>query len=183
MKQITYFAAATIVGALVVMQAHANNPAFQASLTPEHAIYERTQRIEGVTLSIWGENPQSSFALGFVNGSTGKSSGLTLGLVNYTDEYRGVQWAFANLAYGDFYGWQGGYACNYVEGKMTGLQSGMVNLSGTMSGLQFGLINYAQKVDSGVQLGLVNIIAQNEQWFTNLPDEVAPAMIFLNWRF
>jgi hypothetical protein len=56
---------------------------FQASLVPEVAIHSRDTRINGFTLNIWGENSQSGFALGFVNGSTGDSKGFSWGLVNW----------------------------------------------------------------------------------------------------
>jgi len=36
--------------------------------------------------------------------------------------------------------------------------------------------------DMGVQIGLVNLIPPNE-WFTGLPNELAPGMIVVNWRF
>jgi len=165
-------------------------PSFQASFVPEGAMYPREQRIEGMTLSIWGENPQSAFALGFVNGSTGQSSGLSLGLLNYAESYTGIHWAFANLTEKDFSGWQGGpalgfvgSAVNYVGGEMQGFQSGVVNLAGRLGGVQFGLVNYTQYADRSLQIGLINVIAQNGYWFENWPDEVAPGMILVNWRY
>lgn len=165
-------------------------PFFQASLTPEHALYPSGQRIEGVTLSIWGENPQSALAIGLVNGSTEPSSGFSLGVVNYAESYGGVHWSLANFTQGDFSGWQGGplfgllgSVVNYAGGDMKGLQTGVINLSGKLSGLQLGLINYTQYAESGVQVGLINLISQNSGWFTQFPREVAPGMILVNWRF
>ncbi len=166
------------------------NPAFQASLAPDNALYGRNQRIEGVALSLWGENPQTALAIGLVNGSSGESAGLSLGVLNYAESYAGAQWAFVNFTSGDCSGWQGGPVLgllvgvlNYTGGHMSGLQTGVVNLSGKLSGLQFGLINYTQTADSGVQIGLVNLIAGNSGWFTQWPDEVAPGMILANWHF
>jgi hypothetical protein len=66
---------------------------------------------------------------------------------------------------------------------MKGLQTGAVNYAGTLTGLQLGFVNYAEGADAGVQVGVVNIIRQNTRWFTELPEELAPAMIFVNWRF
>jgi len=63
----------------------AQDAAFQASLTPEVAIYSKSTEVQGLSLSIWGENPQHGVAFGFVNGSTGDSRGFSLGLVNYTE--------------------------------------------------------------------------------------------------
>jgi hypothetical protein len=155
---------------------------FQASLTPDIALYPKTEPIAGLTLSIWGENPQHSLALGFVNGSSGKSGGASLGLFNYGEGYIGVQWSFVNYDTGDFLGWQNG-AVNFTKGRVTGLQSGCVNYAGTLSGLQLGIVNIAEKGDSAVQIGLVNIIRENQLWFQEFPRNLAPGMIIANWRF
>lgn len=174
---------------LVASGAMAQTKPFNASITPDYSVYGRNVMIEGLTLSIWGENPQTSLAIGFVNGSTGNSAGLSLGLLNYAENYKGLQWGFVNYTTGDFSGWQGGFgfgiaisALNYTGGTMKGLQTGVVNYAGKLTGLQIGILNYAATAKSGVQIGLVNIMPENE-WFTNLPDELAPGMIFVNWRF
>lgn len=154
----------------------------QLSLTPDIAVFDRGDRIEGLTLSIWGENPQTALALGIVNGSTGRSAGLSWAfLLNYAEDYTGVQWAPVNYTKGDFLGWQAGIV-NYTGGAMKGLQSGTVNYAGKLTGLQFGLVNFADSSENGVQLGLINIMPENE-WFSALPDELAPGMIFVNWHF
>jgi hypothetical protein len=54
----------------------ADESVFEASLTPDIAIHPKTTQINGFALNIWGENPQHSFNLGFVNGSTGDSKGV-----------------------------------------------------------------------------------------------------------
>jgi hypothetical protein len=54
-----------LAGVLGMGRVLAGEP-LQLSLTPDFALYDRSERIEGVTLSIWGENPQSAFALGLV---------------------------------------------------------------------------------------------------------------------
>ncbi|MDD3275832.1 MAG: hypothetical protein PHP93_02150 [Kiritimatiellales bacterium] len=155
---------------------------FNASITPNVAVYDRTDRIEGLTLSIWGENEQTSLALGIVNGTTGNSAGLSWGyILNYAENYKGIQWAPINYVTGDFLGWQGALV-NYTGGSMKGLQTGVVNCAGLLTGLQLGLVNYAQDGQTGVQIGLVNLIPSN-QWFSGLPDELAPGMIFVNWCF
>jgi hypothetical protein len=155
----------------------------QLSLTPEIAVFDREDEIRGVTLNIWGENPQKALALGIVNGSTGDSAGVSLALLlNYAENYTGVQWAPINYTSMDFLGWQSGFV-NYTGGTMRGLQSGIVNYAGRLRGLQLGLINYAETASAGVQLGLINVITSNTRWFTGLPGELAPAMVFLNWSF
>lgn len=169
-------------GLFIAGAAMAQTKPFNASLTPDYSVYGRDVRIEGVTLSIWGENPQTSLALGFVNGTSGDSAGLSWGFVlNYAEHYQGIQWALINSTKGDFLGWQGGLV-NYTGGSIKGLQSGVVNCAGHLTGLQFGFVNYAETAKTGVQIGLVNLIPSNE-WFSGLPDELAPGMIFVNWCF
>jgi hypothetical protein len=171
-----------LAGLLIAGGAMAQSKPFNASITPDYSVYGRNVMIEGLTLSIWGENPQTSLALGFVNGTSGNSAGASLAFIlNYADNYKGVQWAAINYAAGDFLGWQGGLV-NYTEGFMKGLQSGVVNYAGKLTGLQFGFVNYAETATTGVQIGLVNLIPDNS-WFNELPDELAPGMIFVNWRF
>lgn len=170
-----------LMGVMVVSGVMAGSKPIQLSLTPEIAIFDRSERIEGLCLSIWGENPQSALALGLVNGSTGRSAGFSLSLLNYADSYKGIQWAAINYTKGDFLGWQSGLV-NYTHGQMKGLQGGVVNYAGHLTGLQLGLVNYAASATTGVQIGLVNLIPQNE-WFGGLPNELAPGMVLVNWRF
>jgi len=159
----------------------ASPPFFQASLTPDIAVWARGTRIEGVSLSIWGENPQTSFALGVINGFNDMSKGFVFGAFNYSDSYTGVQWGAVNYTEGSFFGWQGGFV-NYTVGPVQGIQTGGVNYAGRLKGVQIGLVNYAASAESGIQIGIVNIIPRNA-WFTRFPDEIAPAMVLLNWRF
>jgi hypothetical protein len=180
---------AALTGLLLTGGAMAETKPFNASITPDIAICDRTDTVKGVTLSIWGENEQTSLAIGLVNGMIGQSAGLSVGILNYAETYKGLQWGVVNYTTGDFSGWQGGpfagllvSAVNYTGGEMTGLQLGAVNYAGNLSGLQLGLVNYAEAAAAGVQIGLVNIMPENV-WFTNLPQELAPAMIFVNWRF
>jgi hypothetical protein len=152
------------------------------SLTEDVALFDKNERINGLALSIWGENPQTALALGIVNGSTGNSAGLSFGFfLNYADNYKGLLVAPVNYVQGDFLGWQAGIV-NYSDGTMRGLQTGIFNYAGKLTGLQLGFVNYAETAESGVQIGLINLIPENE-WFSDLPDGLAPGMIFVNWRF
>jgi hypothetical protein len=172
--------------ALVAMAstAMAQSKPFQASLTPDIAIHDDMTLIEGLSLSIWGENPQRSLAIGIVNGTKGDSAGFSWGwLLNYGEDYTGVTWAAVNFTKGDVLGWQGAFV-NYSGGTMTGLQTGAVNYANRMKGLQLGFLNFAENVNEAlVQVGLLNIIRTNDSWFGDFPNEVAPAMVFVNWRF
>lgn len=181
MKKILLIALGMIMVATGAAMAADSKP-IQLSLTPGIAVYDTDTTIGGAAFSIWGENPQKAFALGFVNGSKGDSAGFSLGILfNYAETYKGVQWAPVNYAKKDLFGWQAG-VFNYTDNAMKGLQTGVVNWAGVLTGLQLGVVNYAAKAESGLQIGVVNIISQN-QWFTNFPGELAPGMIVVNWRF
>jgi len=159
-----------IISALVICAAGLRaeeSHGFQASLTPDIAIYSKTTEIRGLSLNIWGENPQYGAALGFVNGSTGDSSGFSWAFFyNYADTYTGVEWSMVNYSKTSFTGWQSGLV-NYSEGKF--------------SGLQLGFVNYAENLH-GVQIGLANI-AMNNGWFNDFPDKLATGFPFFNWSF
>ncbi len=142
---------------------------FQLSLTPDIAIHHKTTQIDGVAINLWGENPQHALALGVVNGSTGNSSGLSLALLaNYAESYKGAQFA---------------WLANYSSGKLTGVQWAAFNYAEKLHGLQLGLVNFAETSDKGLQVGLINIMNETKSWFGAFPNEVAPAMVFLNWRY
>jgi hypothetical protein len=139
-----------LFASVISLNVFASKP-FQASLVPGIAIYDRNQEIEGVTLSFWGENPQTSLALGIVNGTSGDSAGVSFGFLNYGDSYKGVQF-------------------------------GTANVDKSLYGAQFGLVNYSQTTKTGLQFGFINVISDNKKWFSNFPYEIAPVMLFINWR-
>ena len=158
---------AVLVGIMAVSGVMAGSKPIQVSVTPDFAVFDKNETIEGVIIGIWSENPQTALALGIVNGSRGQSAGLSWAFVlNYADDYTGIQWAPINYTKGDFFGWQGGF----------------VNYAGRLTGLQLGFINYAETVETGIQIGLINIMPKN-QLFTGLPDELAPGMVLVNWHF
>lgn len=159
---------------------------FQASLTPDIAIYPSTTEIRGLLLNIWGENPQQGLDIGIVNGSTGDSRGFTWSFYNYADSYTGVAWGLVNYSKTSFVGWQGGIfflPCfvNVSKDNFVGFQEGIVNYAEEFQGLQLGLVNYAKYLD-GVQIGLVNI-AINNGWFDDFPDKLATGFPIVNWSF
>lgn len=169
----------------VGLKAEDSHP-FQASLTPEIAIYPKTAEIHGLSLNIWGENPQQGVALGIVNGSSGDSVGFTWGVVNYADSYTGVSWGLVNYSKNDFNGWQGGLLflpclVNVSQGNFTGFQEGIVNCAQEFHGFQLGLVNYTENL-RGVQIGIVNI-AINNPWFSDFPDKLATGFPIINWSF
>ena len=142
-------------------------PFFQASLTPDIAVQSKTTETSGLALNIWGENPHHGCALGFVNGSTGESSGFTWGFfANYDESYTGVAWGMVNYSKEKFVGWQGGF----------------VNVAKEFHGLQMGFVNYSENLKNGVQIGLANI-AINNGWFNEFPDKLATGFPIVNWSF
>ena len=180
----TLIISALIIGAVTVRADQNMNAAstsvFQASLTPNIAIHPRTTEIHGLSLNIYGENPQHGVALGLVNGSTGESGGFTWGMYNYNDSFTGVQWGIVNNSKEYFKGWQGGMV-NLSKGKFIGWQDGWVNWSQEVHGLQTGLLNYSENLH-GVQLGLINIAANND-WFKDMPNKFAKGFPLFNWSF
>ena len=71
----------------------------------------------------------------------GNSAGLGWGLLNYADNYKGIQWSAINYNKSDFLGWQAGLI-DYVRESVMGLQSGVVNYAGKLTGLELGLVNW-----------------------------------------
>lgn len=192
MKKTTILTAAALSLSAVPMF----GAAFQASLTPETALQPRTEYISGVSLNIWGENPQSGFALGIINGSTGESVGFSLALFhNYADVYsgaqaglfnevntiHGAQLGFVNYARVEVEGAQLGFL-NLSEGNITGAQVGFVNYNKQkVTGAQVGFVNYTNDLH-GVQLGLVNYV-ESFGWFDAFPSKLAKGFPFFNWGF
>jgi hypothetical protein len=154
---------------------------FNLSAVPDIAIFDSSETIEGVTLSIWGENETKGLTLGFFNETPGDSKGLSFGLGNCADNYRGAQLGIVNHVSGDLDGYQGAFF-NCTEGEVRGAQIGYVNYAGSVKGAQIGLVNWTKSLDKGLQIGLVNF-AENNDWFSDLPDALAPAFVFVNWRF
>jgi len=155
---------------------------FQASLTPDIAVVEKGAQVEGVALNIWGENQVNGLDLGFVNGLTGSSSGLNIAFLgSYAENYKGVLWGgFFTRSTGTFVGWQAA-TVNINDLSFKGLQSGLVNIANRAEGVQLGFVNYAKDL-YGVQIGAINVVESNE-WFTNLPTDLAKGFPFVNWSF
>jgi hypothetical protein len=172
--------------AVLAAGAHGKSAPFQASLTPNVALQKRDTVIEGISIGVWNENPGTQWQLGFVNGATGNSAGLQWflflpTLLNYAEDYTGAQIGFINYASGDYTGLQWGLV-NYAN-HLTGLQWGTVNVAQAVDGgFQWGVVNYAESARNLLQIGLVNIISDNE-WFSHLPNELAQGFVLVNWTF
>lgn len=93
------------------------------------------------------------------------SYGAQVGLVNNADSFCGLQDGFLNFSNHSFTGLQSSLlnVANDLRGVQCGyyLIFGVNIVSGDMRGCQIGLVNYAQTMEKGVQIGLVNIISRN----------------------
>jgi hypothetical protein len=177
MKRLATITALTIS----VVTLTAQDAGFQLSLTPKIAIHPRETTIRGFSMGIWGENPQHSLNLGFVNGSTGDSSGFTWGLIaTYSDSYTGVAWGLVNVNKTSFVGWQSGFV-NVSQGAFKGFQSSLVNVAKNFEGLQMGFVNYTENLN-GLQMGVLNVTTSNP-WFTEFPSKLAKGFPLINWSF
>ncbi len=170
-KKIVFAAVLAIIFCITGTATHvmADVAPFQLSLTPDIAIQSRATQINGVSLNIWGENPQRALTLGVINGSSGMSSGLSLAfLTNYAEDYSGAQVA---------------WFVNYCSGRLSGFELAFVNYASELHGMQLGLINFAEKVEKGLQIGVINVMKNNTYWFGGMPEQVAPMMVLVNWRY
>lgn len=106
------------------------------------------------------------------------SKGAQIGLVNYADSFCGLQNGVINYAEGRFTGLQGSLL--NVTDDLYGCQCGFyvflaANIAnGKVRGCQLGLVNYAEEMDKGIQIGILNIISRGG-W--------APVLPFVNGRF
>ena len=116
--------------------------------------------------------------IGLFNWSGGKdaaesrSLGIQYGGINYVDSFLGLQDGLVNVASGKMSGVQYGYV-NCAK-DVFGVQCGTlivlgVNVAwGCVDGCQIGIVNYAHNMNHGVQVGILNIIADGG-WFPVLP--------------
>ena len=147
----------------------------QLSLFSPLQIVKPSDSIIGGRLNlIYGKNRRvSGIDIGLVNHTTDDFTGFGYGLVHIVDkDALGFQIGVVNHVKGELVGWQ--YSVVNTNGATRGLQLGLVNYSGVMSGVQLGFINYADRVDKGIQIGLINIIKQGG---------VLPVLPVVNWSF
>lgn len=94
---------------------------------------------------------------GLLNASVGSFEGVQTSFLNGADKMYGAQFGIVNRA-------------NELHGVQLGIIYGIFcgNIADSVTGCQIGLINYATRVDKGVQVGIINIIADNG-WAPILP--------------
>lgn len=89
------------------------------------------------------EGYQAAVGLSMVRGNM---SGVQMAVgMNWADSTRGAQLSLINMG-----------------GDVEGMQLGLINIAGKMNGLQLGLINVAQNMESGVPVGLLNIVKNGQ---------------------
>lgn len=160
---------------------------------PDLQLVDASEDIRGLRIDfVYGENRNvTGLDLGVVNSTTADFAGVGFGPVQLVDgDATAWQpgWFYSHTA-GRFTGWQGGFlariggagslglqtgAISLAEADFTGVQIGFFNRAESVKGLQFGFVNWAERLDGGLQLGLVNI-AENSDLYPVLP--------FVNWQF
>ena len=102
----------------------------------------------------------------------GRSVGAQIGALNYADTFCGLQDGIVNVSETSFAGLEAGFVncAKDINGVQCGswLVFGFNFAAGTVYGCQLGLLNYARRMEKGVQIGIVNIIADNG-WLPVLP--------------
>lgn len=111
-----------------------------------------------------------SSAYGYARSNTMR--GLQGAIYNVTTDAIGLTQGLVDVNKGTFTGLKMGFV-NLAQ-DMTGVQWGFYNQAENFTGLQLGFINNARRVESGLQIGLVNIIKENG-WL--------PVMVIVNGRF
>ena len=106
-------------------------------------IYSKTEKMDGLQYT-------------FIYSKAEKLRGVQVGFVTNAEKASGLQWGAVNIAK-----------------DMAGAQIGWVNYADKFTGFQFGLVNYTKRMESGVQIGLVNIITNSS----------LPGMVFANAKF
>lgn len=100
-----------------------------------------------------------------------RSIGGQIGLVNYCESFCGLQDGLVNVSSDMFTGLQSAYlnVASEVRGAQVGVYAILgVNFADTVTGCQIGLFNCVNRVDCGIQIGLLNINTGNG-WFPVLP--------------
>ena len=127
-------------------------------------IADRT--VHGLQLGLVNWNGNSRVAWGR------RSIGAQIGIVNFSDTFCGLQDGCVNISGNKVTGVQCGYfnCANDLDGLQCGawLILGVNMAYGNVTGCQIGIVNYANTMVKGLQIGLVNVIANNG-WMPVLP--------------
>lgn len=131
-----------------------------------------------------------AFRLSLIYGKNASMKGLDLSLVGHnTGNFTGLSWNGVSVVDGDFTGWQNSWLASMTGGNMqgvqtafynragagsTGFQWGLLNVADDFSGFQLGFVNITERMRSGLQIGLINVIKSKES---------LPILPLVNWSF
>ncbi len=113
-----------------------------------------------------------------VNITKGDTVGLVCGAFGMNRDYYGLQAnllgsmtenafyglsvaGLANYVSEDMWGWQIAAGVNYAD-RVHGFQTSIFNMTKELRGAQLGILNYASTCSAGFQVGLVNLIMDNQ---------------------
>ena len=131
-----------------------------------------SRRLVGLQVGLinWNSNGDES--------SDRRSLGVQYGLINYADSFLGLQDAWINMSSRTMSGLQYGFlnCASDVHGVQCGvlLVLGVNVASGSVGGCQIGIVNYAGVMESGLQIGIVNVISRGG---------ILPVLPILNGNF
>lgn len=133
-----------------------------------------TPTVEGVSLAIGSSrvNDLTGVSWAWIYARSNKLAGVQFALYDVTNKATGVTFGLVNHNKGALTGAELGFV--NLANNMKGLQWGFYNQAERFTGLQLGFVNYINRIDKGLQIGLVNIIESNG-WL--------PIMVFVNGRF
>ncbi len=113
-----------------------------------------------------------------VNITKGDTVGLTAGGFGLNKDFYGLQVnllgaltennfyglsvaGFGSYTREDMWGWQVALGFNYAD-RVHGFQTSICNMTKELRGAQLGIVNYASTCSAGFQVGLVNLIMDNQ---------------------
>ncbi|AGC46021.1 ICE-like protease [Myxococcus stipitatus DSM 14675] len=140
------------------------------------------ERVEGIQAAVGANVARKGgylgqFAVGAsVSSMSMKGAQLSVGTSWVEGDFEGYQASVGlNMVRGHMKGIQMSSGVNYVAsangaqfsllnigGDVRGMQLGIVNIAGKMNGLQLGLINVSQEMESGIPVGLLNIVRNGQ---------------------
>jgi len=114
--------------------------------------------VKGIELGlVYSNTPDlTGFQFTFLYGRTENLTGIQMAFVANAKKASGIQLGAANMT-----------------SEMTGAQLAFINYAETFTGFQLGLVNYVKTMQSGLQIGFVNIITNSK----------LPAMVIANAKF
>ena len=130
---------------------------------------KRNERLRGMSIALYNMYDRGASGIMLSAGMNGSHScvlngvGVT-GMFNGGDELNGIFIAGVANYCTRSNSMSGVFVAglfNQTEGECRGAQVGLFNVAGSLTGVQIGLVNYADRSDRCVQIGGLNILADN----------------------